>query len=50
MSCTQDALAQLRTRHPQWGWYAPKPGMIAGALEDERAVALGDPTWATQAG
>lgn len=41
MSCTQDALAQLRTRHPQWGWCVPKAGMIAGALEDGRGVTVG---------
>lgn len=28
------ALERLRAAHPQWGWYVPKPGMIAGALEE----------------
>lgn len=34
MSCIKTALERLRAAHPQWGWYVPKSGMIAGALEE----------------
>lgn len=34
-SAHDKALAQLRAAHPQWGWYIPKPDMIAGVLKDE---------------
>lgn len=41
MNCTQDdALAQLRTRHPQWGWCASKRGVVQGELTDEAICAI----------